>query len=99
MGEFGPSIKKKLGNPGIHNERFLAQVSSIEMQFGVEDSLGEEVERTEDPDSNNPKVIICGGNGGVGKMTTTSSLAIAMASTGHNVAVLSTECGGESYGR
>lgn len=45
----------------------------------------------EDPNSNNPKVIICGGKGGVGKTTTSSSLAIAMASAGHDVAVVSTD--------
>ena len=43
------------------------------------------------PESNNPKIIICGGKGGVGKTTTSSSLAIAMASAGHNVAVVSTD--------
>ena len=42
-------------------------------------------------ESNNPKVVICGGKGGVGKTTTSSSLAIAMASAGHNVAVVSTD--------
>ncbi|KAL9185912.1 hypothetical protein ACHAXT_003689 [Thalassiosira profunda] len=44
-----------------------------------------------DPDANNPKVVICGGKGGVGKTTTSSSLAIAMASAGHNVALVSTD--------
>jgi len=39
----------------------------------------------------NPKVVICGGKGGVGKTTTSSSLAIAMASAGHDVAVVSTD--------
>ena len=38
-----------------------------------------------------PKVVICGGKGGVGKTTTSSSLAIAMASSGHNVALVSTD--------
>lgn len=42
-------------------------------------------------DSNNPKMIICGGKGGVGKTTTSSSLAVAMASAGHNVALVSTD--------
>lgn len=41
--------------------------------------------------SENPKVVICGGKGGVGKTTTSSSLAIAMASAGHDVAVVSTD--------
>jgi arsenite-transporting ATPase len=41
--------------------------------------------------SKNPKVVICGGKGGVGKTTTSSSLAIAMASAGHDVAVVSTD--------
>ncbi|KAL3766771.1 hypothetical protein ACHAWU_007434 [Discostella pseudostelligera] len=39
----------------------------------------------------NPKVVICGGKGGVGKTTTSASLAIAMASAGHNVALVSTD--------
>jgi len=44
-----------------------------------------------DPDTNNPKVVICGGKGGVGKTTTSSSLAIGMASSGHDVALVSTD--------
>lgn len=40
---------------------------------------------------NGPKVIICGGKGGVGKTTTSSSLAISMAMAGHNVAIVSTD--------
>jgi len=44
-----------------------------------------------DENVNNPKVVICGGKGGVGKTTTSSSLAIAMASAGHNVALVSTD--------
>uniref|UniRef100_A0A7S2A3R2 ArsA/GET3 Anion-transporting ATPase-like domain-containing protein n=1 Tax=Ditylum brightwellii TaxID=49249 RepID=A0A7S2A3R2_9STRA len=37
------------------------------------------------------KFIICGGKGGVGKTTTSSSLAVAMAASGHNVAIISTD--------
>ena len=48
-------------------------------------------EQDRDAESNNPKLVICGGKGGVGKTTTSSSLAIAMASAGHNVAVVSTD--------
>ncbi|KAL7538931.1 hypothetical protein ACHAXR_008900 [Thalassiosira sp. AJA248-18] len=44
-----------------------------------------------DPESNNPKIVICGGKGGVGKTTTSSSLGIAMASAGHDVALVSTD--------
>jgi len=44
-----------------------------------------------DPNTNNPKVVICGGKGGVGKTTTSSSLAIGMASSGHDVALVSTD--------
>ena len=44
-----------------------------------------------DPNTNNPKVVICGGKGGVGKTTTSSSLAIGMASSGHVVALVSTD--------
>ena len=43
------------------------------------------------PDVVNPKMVICGGKGGVGKTTTSSSLAIAMASSGHDVALVSTD--------
>jgi arsenite-transporting ATPase len=45
----------------------------------------------DDTQSNNPKVVICGGKGGVGKTTTSSSLAVTMASAGHKVAVVSTD--------
>ncbi|KAL7488214.1 hypothetical protein ACHAW6_013798 [Cyclotella cf. meneghiniana] len=38
-----------------------------------------------------PKVIICGGKGGVGKTTTSSSLAITMAKAGHNAVLVSTD--------
>ena len=42
-------------------------------------------------DAGPPKFIICGGKGGVGKTTTSSSLAIAMAAQGHDVAIVSTD--------
>lgn len=45
----------------------------------------------DDTESNNPKVVICGGKGGVGKTTTSSSLAVTMASAGHKVALVSTD--------
>lgn len=41
--------------------------------------------------SSEPKVVICGGKGGVGKTTTSSSLAVTMAAQGHKVALISTD--------
>ena len=38
-----------------------------------------------------PKFVICGGKGGVGKTTTSSSLAVTMAASGRNVALVSTD--------
>eukprot|EP00549_Striatella_unipunctata_P011191 CAMPEP_0118690000 /NCGR_PEP_ID=MMETSP0800-20121206/9817_1 /TAXON_ID=210618 ORGANISM="Striatella unipunctata, Strain CCMP2910" /NCGR_SAMPLE_ID=MMETSP0800 /ASSEMBLY_ACC=CAM_ASM_000638 /LENGTH=427 /DNA_ID=CAMNT_0006587491 /DNA_START=71 /DNA_END=1354 /DNA_ORIENTATION=+ len=37
------------------------------------------------------RFVICGGKGGVGKTTTSSSLAVAMAAEGHKVALVSTD--------
>lgn len=38
-----------------------------------------------------PKFVICGGKGGVGKTTTSTSLAVTMANAGHKVALVSTD--------
>lgn len=42
-------------------------------------------------DDGESKFVICGGKGGVGKTTTSSSLAVTMAAAGHNVAIISTD--------
>lgn len=42
-------------------------------------------------DNDEAKVIICGGKGGVGKTTTSASLAVSMAAEGHRVALISTD--------
>lgn len=42
-------------------------------------------------DSDDTKFVICGGKGGVGKTTTSSSLAVSMAGAGHKVALVSTD--------
>ena len=62
------------------------------MTFGSDDRFQRLVGfDDDDTESNNPKVVICGGKGGVGKTTTSSSLAVTMASAGHKVAVVSTD--------
>jgi arsenite-transporting ATPase len=38
-----------------------------------------------------PKLVICGGKGGVGKTTSSASLAVSMAMSGHKVALISTD--------
>ena len=42
-------------------------------------------------ESSLPRVVICGGKGGVGKTTISSSLAVTMAAAGHKVALISTD--------
>mmetsp|Transcript_28085 Transcript_28085/g.44190 ORF Transcript_28085/g.44190 Transcript_28085/m.44190 type:complete len:830 (-) Transcript_28085:98-2587(-) len=61
------------------------------MTFGSDEKYQRLVGFDDDFESNNPKMIICGGKGGVGKTTTSSSLAVTMASAGHKVAVVSTD--------
>eukprot|EP00573_Skeletonema_grethae_P002075 CAMPEP_0201686454 /NCGR_PEP_ID=MMETSP0578-20130828/893_1 /ASSEMBLY_ACC=CAM_ASM_000663 /TAXON_ID=267565 /ORGANISM="Skeletonema grethea, Strain CCMP 1804" /LENGTH=827 /DNA_ID=CAMNT_0048170517 /DNA_START=56 /DNA_END=2539 /DNA_ORIENTATION=+ len=61
------------------------------MTFGSDERFQRLVGFDDDVESNNPKMIICGGKGGVGKTTTSSSLAVTMASAGHKVAVVSTD--------
>ena len=45
----------------------------------------------DDDGDGQPKVVICGGKGGVGKTTTSAALAVTMAAQGHNVALISTD--------
>lgn len=42
-------------------------------------------------ENNEAKVVICGGKGGVGKTTTSASLAVSMAAEGNRVALISTD--------
>jgi len=53
--------------------------------------IGFDKDDLDSTNTNNPKVVICGGKGGVGKTTTSSSLALGMASSGHDVALVSTD--------
>eukprot|EP00934_Nitzschia_sp_Nitz4_P004103 Nitzschia sp. Nitz4//scaffold37_size175936//70278//72867//NITZ4_002044-RA/size175936-augustus-gene-0.17-mRNA-1//-1//CDS//3329549782//4093//frame0 len=45
----------------------------------------------EEGETGGPSLVICGGKGGVGKTTTSSSLAVAMASEGRRVCLVSTD--------
>jgi arsenite/tail-anchored protein-transporting ATPase len=45
----------------------------------------------ENDQAREPKVVICGGKGGVGKTTTSSALAVSMAAQGLKVAIISTD--------
>lgn len=82
----------------IGSQTFLSGSSTTEGQIHNFERLIKFDQRDDDRRRNadsariyNPKVVICGGKGGVGKTTTSASLAIAMASAGHNVAVVSTD--------
>ena len=46
---------------------------------------------TDSSSSSDPKFVICGGKGGVGKTTSSASLAVSMAMAGHKVALISTD--------
>lgn len=45
----------------------------------------------DDDDVEGARFVVCGGKGGVGKTTTSSALAVAMAAAGHRVALVSTD--------
>ncbi|KAL7550781.1 hypothetical protein ACHAWF_013993 [Thalassiosira exigua] len=71
---------------GYLGQRTFGTNSDFERLVGPDDrDEGTRASRRE------PKVIVCGGKGGVGKTTTSGSLAVAMAAAGHDVALVSTD--------
>jgi len=61
-----------------NNEKFSYLMDEEEQKQANDEDLG-------------AKFIICGGKGGVGKTTTSSSLSVTMAASGRNVALISTD--------
>jgi len=77
-----------VGTPALAYLGQSVYATNPSYQYLMEDN---DNDNNNDSKSKEARFVICGGKGGVGKTTTSSSLAVTMAAAGRNVALVSTD--------